>query len=74
VVPASARVGTLLTAWGVAGLAGPLLAAYVKDMTGSFGGALPIVAGMLLLATTLPLTLRKPASSPLWLRPRTSAV
>jgi MFS family permease len=52
--------GALLTAWGVAGLAGPLLAAYVKDMTGSFCGALPIVAGMLLLAAVLPLATPKP--------------
>jgi MFS family permease len=63
-----ANYGALLTAWGVAGLAGPLLAAYVKDMTGSFGAALPIVACMLLLAAALPLATRKPAWSPLALR------
>jgi len=58
-----ANYGALLTAWGVAGLAGPLLAAYVNDVTGSFSGALPVVACMLLIATVLPLTSRKPARS-----------
>jgi hypothetical protein len=64
-----ANYGALLTAWGVAGLAGPLLAAYVKDMTGSFAGALPIVAGMLLIAAALPLAVRAPARQPFALRP-----
>src|SRR5690606_15459684 len=63
-----ANYGALLTAWGVAGLAGPLLAAYVKDMTGSFGAALPIVAGMLLLAGAVPLATRKPVRPPIALR------
>jgi len=58
-----ANYGALLTAWGVAGLAGPLLAAYVNDVTGSFSGALPVVACMLLIATVLPLISRKPARS-----------
>jgi MFS family permease len=63
-----ANYGALLTAWGVAGLAGPLLAAYVKDMTGSFGAALPIVAALLLLAALLPLVMRRPVWSPISLR------
>jgi MFS family permease len=56
----AANYGALLTAWGVAGLVGPLLAAEVKDLTGSFAGALPTVAGMLLLAAILPMFARKP--------------
>ena len=60
-----ANYGALLTAWGGAGLVGPLLAAHAKDATGSFSGVLPVVAGMLLMATILPLTIRKPASSKL---------
>ena len=56
-----ANYGALLTAWGVAGVAGPLFAAHVKDLTGSFAGALPAVATALLLATLLPLITRKPA-------------
>jgi MFS transporter, OFA family, oxalate/formate antiporter len=55
-----ANYGALLTAWSMAGMVGPLLAAQVKDLTGSFSGALPIIAVMLLIATTLPLITRKP--------------
>lgn len=53
--------GAILTAWGVAGVAGPLLAAHVKDATGSYAGALLPVACMLLAAVLLPLIIRKPA-------------
>ena len=56
-----ANYGALLTAWGIAGLVGPLFAAHVKDSTGSFSGALPIVAIMLLAALALPLFAKKPA-------------
>jgi MFS transporter, OFA family, oxalate/formate antiporter len=54
-----ANYGALLTAWSVAGIVGPLFAAHVKDITGSFSGALPIVATMLLMATALPLDCKK---------------
>src|SRR5262245_5332445 len=57
-----ANYGALHTAWSMAGIVGPLFAAQVKDLTGSFGGALPIIAVMLLIATTLPLITRKPVS------------
>lgn len=56
-----ANYGAILTAWGMAGIAGPMLAAAVSDTTGSFSGALPFVALMLLLAMVLPLASRKPA-------------
>ena len=56
-----ANYGALLTAWGIAGLVGPLFAAHVKDSTGSFSGALPIVAIMLLAALALPLFAKEPA-------------
>jgi MFS family permease len=56
-----ANYGAILTAWGVAGIAGPLFAALVKDVTGSYTGALLPVAGMLLAAALLPLIIRKPA-------------
>jgi hypothetical protein len=52
--------GMLITAWGCAGVAGPLAAAWVKDATGSYTGTLLPVAGMLLLATLLPALVRKP--------------
>jgi predicted MFS family arabinose efflux permease len=53
--------GWVLLAWGVAGVVGPIFAAKVKDRTGSFSGALPVVAVMLAVATVLPLVTRRPA-------------
>jgi MFS family permease len=53
--------GMIITAWGCAGLVGPLVAAFVKDRTGSFTGALVPVAIMLLVAAVLPLVTRPPA-------------
>jgi MFS family permease len=53
--------GWILLAWGVGGIVGPIFVARVKDYTGSFTGALPIIGGMLLVATILPILIRKPA-------------
>ncbi len=53
--------GWILSAWGVAGLAGPLFVAAVKDATGSYAGALPVMAGVLAAAVILPLVARPPA-------------
>src|SRR5205814_9038316 len=58
-----ANCGAILTAWGVAGVAGTLFAARVKDATGSYRGALLPIACMLLGAVLLPLILRKPKPS-----------
>jgi MFS family permease len=55
--------GMIITAWGFAGLVGPLLAAKVKDATGSFSGALIPVAVMLLVATILPFITKKPSAA-----------
>jgi MFS transporter, OFA family, oxalate/formate antiporter len=52
--------GWILMAWGVAGIVGPIFVAAVKDATGSFSGALPVIAIMLLVATILPIVTRKP--------------
>ena len=52
--------GYILTAWGFGGLVGPLVAAFVKDHTGSFTGALPWVAIMLIIAAIIPFFVRKP--------------
>jgi len=52
--------GWILLAWGLAGVAGPIFAARVKDLTGSFGRALPYVAVMLVAAAVLPLVTRRP--------------
>lgn len=52
--------GMILTAWGVGGIVGPLIAATVKDRTGSFEGALIPVAIMLLVAAVIPFFIKKP--------------
>lgn len=52
--------GMILTAWGVAGIVGPYIAATVKDRTGSFTGALVPVAIMLLVAAVIPFFIKKP--------------
>ena len=46
----SAIQGNLLTAWAVAGLVGPQLAAYVRQATGSYQYTLYIFAGLFVLA------------------------
>lgn len=60
--------GLILSAWGFAGLVGPLLIARTKDLTGSFAGMLPIVGSLLLLAVMLPLVTAKPKVSAAWHR------
>ncbi len=52
--------GWILTAWGVGGIVGPIFVAAVKDRTGSFSGALPVIAIILLVAAILPVVTRKP--------------
>jgi MFS family permease len=55
--------GMIITAWGFGGIFGPLIAAKVKDTTGSFSGALVPVAIMLAIATILPFVTKKPAET-----------
>jgi len=52
--------GWILLAWGVGGIVGPIFVSIVKDRTGSFSGALPVIAIILLLAMILPIVTRKP--------------
>jgi MFS transporter, OFA family, oxalate/formate antiporter len=42
--------GLLLTAWSMAGIAGPMVVAYVKDQTGSYDASFHIFAGLLVVA------------------------
>ncbi|HTX56386.1 MAG TPA: OFA family MFS transporter [Candidatus Acidoferrales bacterium] len=56
--------GIILTAWAFAGLVGPLVAAWVKDHTGSFTGAMPWVAAMLIIAAIIPFFVKKPGEQP----------
>ncbi|MDB5039459.1 MAG: major facilitator superfamily 1 [Candidatus Eremiobacteraeota bacterium] len=55
--------GFILTAWGVGGVVGPLIAARVKDATGSYRGTLLPVAIMLVVAAVIPFFVHKPAQS-----------
>jgi predicted MFS family arabinose efflux permease len=52
----------ILTAWGFAGIVGPIIAAKVKDVTGSFTNALVPIAVMLLIAAILPFLTKKPTA------------
>jgi nitrate/nitrite transporter NarK len=54
----------ILTAWGFAGLVGPILVARAKDMTGSFAGMLPLIALLLLGAVILPFLTKIPTRRP----------
>jgi len=56
--------GWILLAWGVGGIVGPIFVAFVKDHTGSFAGALPYIAFMLLVAAILPILARRPGVAP----------
>ncbi len=55
--------GQVLLAWSAAGVAGPALVTWVKDRGGSYAGALPVTAGVLALATVLPLLTRPPRAA-----------
>ena len=48
--------GTMLTAWGCAGIAGPLIFARVKEATQNYEGALFTAAGMLVVGFLLTVT------------------
>ena len=54
--------GLMLTAWGFAGLLGPLLISYIKDSTGEYTNAFYIIAGIMLLSAAIPFIVRPPAS------------
>ena len=55
--------GLILSAWGFAGVTGPLWVAHVKDVSGSFAAVLPYLAGILAVAVVLPFMTRKPPAS-----------
>jgi OFA family oxalate/formate antiporter-like MFS transporter len=42
--------GYILTAWALAGLAGPIIIAYVKDSTGSYTDTLYVFVGLFVVA------------------------
>lgn len=50
--------GLMLTAWGFAGVFGPLLIARIREATGSYCSALTIIACVMLASSLLPLLVR----------------
>jgi MFS family permease len=56
--------GLILSAWGFAGLIGPIIIARAKDLTGSFAGMLPLIALVLLGSVILPFVTKKPPAQP----------
>ncbi len=52
--------GLMLTAWGLAGLFGPTLIAYVRQSTGYYTEALDLIAVITLLSAVLPFVIRPP--------------
>jgi MFS transporter, OFA family, oxalate/formate antiporter len=55
--------GLMLTAWGFASVFGPLLIAHLRQTTGQYGGALHIIAIVLLVSAILPFMVRPPRSA-----------
>jgi OFA family oxalate/formate antiporter-like MFS transporter len=52
--------GLMLTAWGCASVVGPGMIAYMRDTTGSYHGALHVIAGVMAISTLLPLLVSPP--------------
>jgi MFS transporter, OFA family, oxalate/formate antiporter len=55
--------GLMLTAWGSASAFGPLLIAYLRQSSGSYGGGLHIMAGIMLVSMLLPVFVSRPRAS-----------
>jgi OFA family oxalate/formate antiporter-like MFS transporter len=53
--------GLMLTAWGVAGVLGPLLIATLRQNSGRYDEALHVIAALMLVSTIIPALLRKTA-------------
>jgi OFA family oxalate/formate antiporter-like MFS transporter len=52
--------GLMLTAWGCASAVGPLLIAYMRQTTGSYHGALHVIAGVMAVSALLPILVSPP--------------
>jgi MFS transporter, OFA family, oxalate/formate antiporter len=55
--------GLMLTAWGFASAFGPLLIAYMRQVNGTYRGALHIISGVMLVSAVLPLLVSPPQSA-----------
>jgi OFA family oxalate/formate antiporter-like MFS transporter len=53
----------MLTAWGFASAFGPLLIAYMRQASGTYRGALHIIAGVMLISAVLPVLVSPPQDS-----------
>jgi OFA family oxalate/formate antiporter-like MFS transporter len=49
--------GSILTAWGIAGVAGPVILAFMKETTGSYADTMHLFAGMLAFAFVVQLVI-----------------
>ncbi len=54
--------GLMLTAWGCASVVGPLLIAHIRQTTGSYTGALHIIAGVMAISALVPILVSRPAA------------
>ena len=52
--------GLMLTAWGFASAFGPLLIAYMRQTTGSYRGALHVIAAIMAVSMLLPFVVHPP--------------
>jgi MFS transporter, OFA family, oxalate/formate antiporter len=53
--------GLMLTAWGFASAFGPLLIAYMRQASGTYRGALHVIAGVMLASAVLPVLVSPPS-------------
>src|ERR1700682_3678203 len=52
--------GLMLTAWGFASAFGPLLIAYMRQSSGTYGGALHVIAAVMAVSVVLPMIVSPP--------------
>jgi OFA family oxalate/formate antiporter-like MFS transporter len=57
--------GLMLTAWGFASAFGPLLIANMRQVSGTYGGAMHVIAGVMLVSAILPILVSPPQSGAL---------
>jgi OFA family oxalate/formate antiporter-like MFS transporter len=57
--------GLMLTAWGFASAFGPLLIAYMRQASGTYRGALHVIAGVMLVSAVLPVLVSPPREATL---------
>jgi OFA family oxalate/formate antiporter-like MFS transporter len=56
--------GLMLTAWGFASAFGPLLIAYMRQISGSYTSGLHVIAGIMAVSIVLPILVSPPKSLP----------